>query len=94
MCALITQCSPPPGPPPADLMKALEIELRREELKRLEETYAAAVAAQAEAARELQQKQASKAKVLSELARVNKDLERCVALGKDWKEADLLAQEL
>ena len=60
----------------------------------MEEAYAAAEAARVEAARELQRRQAKKAEMLGELAKVNKDLERCVALGKDWKEADLLAQEL
>lgn len=75
-------------------MKALEMELRREELKRLEEALAVAEASRGEAARELQRKQAKRAELMAELVKVNKDLERCVALGKDWKEADLLAQEL
>lgn len=75
-------------------MKARELELRREEVKRLEETLAVAEAARTEAARELQRKQAKRAELMAELVKVNKDLERCVALGKDWKEADLLAQEL
>ena len=75
-------------------MKARELEIRREELRRLEEQLAAVEAARGEASRELQRKQAKKAEMLAELAKVNKDLERCVALGKDWKEADLLAQDL
>lgn len=75
-------------------MKARELELRREEVKRLEEALAVAEAARTEAARELQRKQAKRAELMAELVKVNKDLERCVALGKDWKEADLLAQEL
>ena len=70
------------------------MELRREELKRLEEALAVAEASRGEAARELQRKQAKRAELMAELVKVNKDLERCVALGKDWKEADLLAQEL
>lgn len=70
------------------------MELRRDELKRLEEALAVAEASRGEAARELQRKQAKRAELMAELVKVNKDLERCVALGKDWKEADLLAQEL
>lgn len=70
------------------------MELRRAEVKHLSEQLAAAEAAREEATKELQRKQAKKAEMMAELAKLNRELEKCVALGKDWKEADLLAQDL